>query len=293
LKLQPVKRIAILTPDMNDPAFAGRWSEVLETACAPLREAGLEVEHRSWTSAGDLTRFDLVLPLLVWGYPRAVGHWVAQVSAWEGTGVRLCNPPSVLCWNSDKNYLAMLAARGAPVIPTLYVERLDEAALAAAAERLQSEILVAKPQVSSSAWQTIRWSAGVAISDGPAGAAMIQPYLAEIEKEGEISLFYFSGAFSHAIRKLPRPGDFRVQPEYEGVISRHEPARDERAAAEAILAAVEETLLYARIDLVRGPTGAPLLIELELIEPDLYLDFDPRKGERFASAVTAALAPVA
>jgi hypothetical protein len=97
-------------------------------------------------------------------------------------------------------------------------------------------------------------------------------------------MIYFGGAFSHAISKRPQPGDFRVQPEYDGIIAAHRPEPDEREAAERILAAVEEPLLYARVDLVRGLDGLPQLIELELIEPDLYLGYDEGAGERFAAA---------
>jgi glutathione synthase/RimK-type ligase-like ATP-grasp enzyme len=113
---------------------------------------------------------------------------------------------------------------------------------------------------------------------------MIQPYLPEIERSGEISMLFFGGAYSHAISKRPQPGDFRVQPEYDGIIVPYDPAPDDHAAAARILAAVDEPLLYARVDLVRGLSGAPELIELELIEPDLYLGYDARAGARFAAA---------
>jgi hypothetical protein len=105
-----------------------------------------------------------------------------------------------------------------------------------------------------------------------------------------VSLIYFGGRFSHAISKRPQPGDFRVQPEYDGIIAVHDPAADEIEAAQRILAAVEEDLLYARVDLVRGLSGAPELIELELIEPDLYLGYDEAKGAAFAAAAKELIA---
>ena len=98
-------------------------------------------------------------------------------------------------------------------------------------------------------------------------------------------MIFFGGAFSHAISKRPQPGDFRVQPEFDGIIAAYRPEPAEHEAAERILAAVEEPLLYARIDLVRGLDGLPQLIELELIEPDLYLEYDEGAGGRFAGAV--------
>ena len=279
-------RIAILTPDPGDAAFGMRWPQVLEATAEPLRRAGVDVEAVSWTEAeAEWDRFNLVLPLLVWGYPRAHGQWVARVAELEGRGVPLWNPPSVLRWNADKIYLGRLADRGAPVVPTLYFSGLTEAAMAAAADRFGTERLVAKPQVSSGAWQTIRWSAGASLECGPESASMVQPYLPEIERSGEVSLVYFGRRFSHAIRKMPQPGDFRVQPEYDGIITRYDPAEDEFGAAERVLDAVEEELLYARVDLVRSLGGEPELIELELIEPDLYLGYDPDGGRHFAEAV--------
>jgi glutathione synthase/RimK-type ligase-like ATP-grasp enzyme len=278
-------RIAILTPDPDDPHFEARWGDVVAANAVPLRAAGYRVEQRTWTEAGDLAGFDLVLPLLAWGYPRAHARWLAAVREWEAAGVRLRNPAAVLAWNSDKTYLGRLAARGVPTVPTLYVERITREMLEAAARRFGSDRLIVKPQISAGAWQTIRWSPGDAIDGGPAGAAMIQPYLPEIETTGEVSLVYFGGRFSHAIAKRPQPGDFRVQPEYDGIITGHVPTREERAVAAFVLAAIDEQLLYARIDLVRGAAG-PLLIEIELIEPDLYLGYDPAGGALFAEAVT-------
>ncbi|MEA3018242.1 MAG: hypothetical protein QOI38_2964 [Sphingomonadales bacterium] len=279
--------VAILTPGPHDLAFRSRWRDVLEHNAEPLRRIGLKVRSRAWTEAGDLAAFDLVLPLLVWGYHRDQAWWLARTAAWEGQGVRLSNAPSVLRWNAEKSYLGRIAERGAPVVPTVYVERISEAALGDAAAAFGTERVVAKPLASSTAWRTIRWPGG-RIEDGPEGAAMIQPYLPRIERDGEVSLLYFGGSHSHAIRKVPQPGEFRVQPEYDGIISPHAPARDELEAAAAILAAVDEPLLYARVDLVRGLDGAPALIELELIEPDLYLGYDPARGAPFAEAVRAA-----
>lgn len=264
-----------------------RWPQVLARMVEPLREEGVETEGRCWTEADDLADFDLVLPLTAWGYHRFAARWAEKVAEWERQGVRLRNPGSVLRWNSDKSYLEMLAERGAPVIPTITADRLEEQDLIAAAERFGVDRLVAKPTVSAGAFRTIRWSPGEPLEGGPEGATMIQPYLPDIEKSGEMSLIFFSGRFSHAIRKVPQPGDFRVQPEYQGIISAVVPEPDERDAAEAVLATVEEDLLYARVDLVRGPDRRPLLIELEAIEPDLYLGYDAEAGRRFAKAVRA------
>lgn len=284
-----VARIAVLTPAVGGMWHDSRWPDVLPRMSAPLEAAGAEVGSRSWSAAGDLTAFDLVLPLLVWGYHRD-GDWSTQVADWEAQGVRLRNPGPVLRWNADKLYLGRLAAAGAPVVPTHYVDRLDEAVLHEATGRFGTDRLVAKPQVSAGAYRTIRWSPGTPLHEAPDTPAMIQPYLPAIESEGEISLIFLSGRFSHAIRKRPQPGDFRVQPEYDGIIAPHAPAADEMAAARAVLTAAGEPLLYARIDLVRGLAGAPELMELEAIEPDLYLQYNEAAPARFAEAALAAAA---
>jgi glutathione synthase/RimK-type ligase-like ATP-grasp enzyme len=278
-------RIAILTPDPGDEHYRSRWPELLEQITLALRRVGVETEGRTWTQDTDWCDFDLVLPLLAWGYPRAHALWVERVTQFELQGVPLRNPASVLRWNADKKYIGLLGDRGAPILPTLYCEVLDEAAMNEAARLFDTERLVAKPRVSAGAWQTIRWSPGQPLDGGPQGAALVQPYLPEIEESGEISLIYFGGRFSHAIRKVPQPGDFRVQPEFDGVITRYDPADDERQAAARVLAAIDEELLYARVDLVRGLDGKPALIEIELIEPDLYLDYDPGGGQLLAQAV--------
>jgi hypothetical protein len=181
-------RVAILTPDPASAGFRTRWRDVLERNSAPLRDSGLAVEGRAWTEADDLAGFDLVLPLLVWGYPFAPRQWAEAVGRWARDGVRLENGASVLRWNADKAYLGVLAGRGAPVVPTVYAERMTEAVLEQAMAAFGSERLVAKPRVSSTAWQTIRWSPGVPLDGGPEGPAMIQPYLPAIETSGEVSL---------------------------------------------------------------------------------------------------------
>lgn len=280
-------RVLILSPDPGDEGFQTRWRGPMAQNVGALERAGMAVEQRSWVEPIRPGEYDLILPLLTWGYHRAGAQWQAAVDEWEAAGLPVQNPPEVLRWNSDKTYLGRLAKHGAPVVPTLYADRLTREDMERAADDLGTDRLVAKPQISASSWQTIRWSPGGSLDGGPDGAAMIQPYLPAIETEGELSLIYFGRRFSHAIRKRPTQGFF-VQPEHGGIVTDHEPGADELAAAEAILAAVDEELLYARIDLTRDLQGAPVLMELELVEPDLYLERDPAQGAAFAEAVAGA-----
>jgi glutathione synthase/RimK-type ligase-like ATP-grasp enzyme len=282
------EKIAILVP-AADGAYGGtRWPDVLARMVAPLEAAGMEVAPVDWTTDADLTGFDLVLALLAWGYHRdgpAPDYWAHQVGRWQAAGVRLQNPPDVLRWNADKAYLGDFEAKGAPVVPTIFVEQVTEAAMHDAAARLGTERLIAKPRVSASAFRTIRWSPGTALDGAPTDAAMIQPFIADVLDGGEPSLLYLGGRFSHAVSKRPQPGDFRVQPEFGGIIAPYQPWPDELAAAEAALAAAGEPLLYARVDLVRDLKGRPVLMELEAVEPDLFLEYAPGAPARFAEAV--------
>jgi glutathione synthase/RimK-type ligase-like ATP-grasp enzyme len=114
---------------------------------------------------------------------------------------------------------------------------------------------------------------------------MVQPYIPAIETEGETSLLFFGGRFSHAVNKRPVPGEFRIQVQFGGDYRPVDPTAEALKVAESVLSMIDEPLLYARIDLAPGPDGAWLLMEAELIEPDFYLGHDPKGGALLAEAV--------
>lgn len=286
--------IAVLTPDPSDPSYAGQWPGVLERLGEALAAAGLTAVPTPWTDhvteASGLTRFPLVLPLIAWGYHRDHGRWMQACATWAAAGVRMLNPPSVLGWNSDKSYLGRLAEQGVAIPDTIWVDGVTQADVDAAFDRFGVEQIVLKPRVSGGAWKTLRLTRGERMAGAPEGPAMIQPYLPTIETEGETSLLFFGGALSHVVEKRPVPGEFRVQVQYGGgYVALPEPPAGALALAEQTLAAIGEDLLYARIDMARGPDGGWLLMEAELIEPDFYLATAPEGGTRFAAAVRARL----
>ena len=286
--------VTVLTPDPADPSYAGQWPGVLERLGAALAMADISVSPTPWTEhvedASRLASAGLVLPLIVWGYHRDHARWLTATRTWAAAGIRMLNPPGVLGWNSDKRYLGRLAERGVALPPTVWVEDVTQADADAAFDRFGTDVLVIKPRVSGGAWKTLRLRRGEALADAPEGAAMIQPYLPSIETEGETSLLFFGGRLSHVVRKSPVPGEFRIQVQFGG---RYEtlaaPPAGALALAEATLAAIDEDLLYARIDVARGPDGGWLLMEAELIEPDFYLGNAPDGGRMFAEAVRARL----
>ena len=281
-------RLAVLTPAPDQPettAFALQWFERL---AAPLRRAGVKAEVRSWADPGDLSGFDAVAPLLAWFYHLRVADWLALLDKLDAAGARTINDTATLRWNTRKTYLADLAAGGAPVVPTLFVDRLTPAAIAEAHARFGAD-LIAKPQVSGAAFETIRLRPGAPFAGGPGGAAMLQPFMEAVSGEGELSLLYFAGRFSHALAKVAAGGDFRVQIQYGGVSTRIEAPAEALAAAEQVLAAAARPLTYARVDLIRGTDGAFRLMELEAIEPDLFLEHAPDGGAAFAEAIVEAM----
>jgi len=287
-------QIAVLTPDPSDPSYADQWPGVLERLSQALALEGLQAVPRPWTdhieSGDELTDFALVLPLIVWGYHRDHARWMQACETWTAAGVRMLNPPSVLAWNSDKSYLGRLAGRGVAIPPTSWVEGVTQVDVEAAFDRFGTDALVVKPRVSGGAWKTLRLSRGETMQDAPEGPAMIQPYLPSIETEGETSLLVFGGRLSHVVNKRPVNGDFRIQVQFGGqYVALPEAPEGAWALAEATLAAIDEDLLYARIDMARGADGGWLLMEAELIEPDFYLASAQDGGRNFANAVKARL----
>jgi len=279
--------LCILSPDPAHPEYAAMWPAQRAILDAALATAGIVPDYAPWTGNAALAGFDLVLPLLAWGYHDAPAAWLAQIDRWEGVGVRLANPAAVLRWNHEKTYLPALEARGAPVVPSVFAARAGPGLLEAARARFGEGPLVAKPSISAGAHGVVVLQPGEALPAGALGRPMlVQPLLPAIAAEGEYSLFWFGGAFSHAILKIPRAGDFRVQVQHGGREIPATPPAAAMAAAATVLALIDEPLLYARVDLV-GDGAGYVLMELELIEPQLFLEHAADGGAAFARAIRA------
>lgn len=266
-------------------------SGVLLAACAA---AGLDAEWRVWDDpATDWDSYDLVVIRSTWDYvPRR-----DDFTAWTQSVPRLANPANAVTWSTDKAYLRELAAAGVPVVPSTFLAPGD------APDGLDGDLVV-KPAVSAGSQDTARYGPGDAdrarahatalLSAGR--TVLVQPYLAAVDERGETAVVHVGGAYSHGLRKaaLLRPGD---PAEIEGLwrpedITAAEPSPAERAVAEQALAAVPggpARLLYARVDLLPGPGGDPLVVEVELAEPSLFLSAVPGSADRLAAAIRAAL----
>jgi glutathione synthase/RimK-type ligase-like ATP-grasp enzyme len=268
-------------PDYPEP-----WAWAFDVQADALRSRGAVVEAVRWTEIEQASEFDLVLPLVAWGYHLEFERWLAFLDRAEAEHWPLFNPAPLLRWNSDKTYLAELGEADVPTVPTLAVERLCDADLDAARRRFDSDWLVIKPPVSASATGTYRLGRNDELPPGSRGQPMIvQPLIETVAIDGEFSLMLFDGGFSHAVIKRPRTGDFRVQEQYGGTTRPCSPPPGSIALAHSALSAGPVKATYARVDIVPDGAGNLLIMELELIEPALFLDGAPDGGAAFATAV--------
>jgi glutathione synthase/RimK-type ligase-like ATP-grasp enzyme len=276
-------KLAILIPEAD---YSAEWRWAYDIEADALIAAGAEVTPIVWSEPFDAAVFDLVLPLVAWGYHKHFDRWCAVLDRLERESARVENPVPLLRWNSDKAYLAELYERGVPVVPTEVADPLDEESLDRIRAHLGFADVVVKPPISASAYLTFPIRQSDPIPESVRGRRMmVQPWLENITTSGEWSLLFFGGELSHSVSKVPVPGDFRVQPEYGGIITRCEPPDGAEEVARAALAAAPATALYARVDLVRGNCGTLQVIELELIEPAFWLAQAPEAGASFAAAV--------
>lgn len=278
----PVRRPDAFEHDLLFDAIAGGLEGRAELVAIDWREP-LEV----------LASFDLAYLGTPWDYTEAKDEFLARLDALEAAGVTVCNSAGVVRWNADKLYLRELEQRGAASIPTLWLDRAGPDDVAAAFDRLGCDRVVAKRRVGAGAIGQDSFTR----DDPPPAAwameqpAMIQPFLPAILSEGEHSFVFVDGAFSHALVKRAKPGDYRIQSLYGGTEVAVAPAPTDRAAAQAIMAMLpfDQPPLYARIDMVRLEDGELALIEAEMIEPYLYPEQDAGFGARMAEALLGRL----
>lgn len=253
-----------------------------------LRARGAEVDVRRWDAPQVAWGETTAVLRTPWDYVPRLDAFRAWLDALEAAGGRVVNPLATLRWNLHKGYLFELAQAGVEVVPTRLVPQGTPASLEALRAETGWGELVVKPAVSAGAQGTYRVPAEVSLEERfqaslAAGDTLVQPFLPEV-LGGELSLIYLGGAYSHAVLKVPRQGDYRVQSDHGGAVL---PLRTVAApvgeAAEAALAATPHPWTYARVDgVVVG--GAFLLMELELLEPELFLG-QPGAAERFADAL--------
>lgn len=264
-----------------------------------LQKAGCQVEVAEWDDARvDWGSFDVALLRSAWDYCERITEFLAWVER-ASTVTEVLNPLPLVRWNTDKHYLAQLAAAGAAVVPSTFIEPGQDAAAALLGflERHAQAEIVVKPAIGAGSRDTQRhrrseMDAAVAHARRLLDAGrsvLLQPYLGRVDRDGETALMFFEGRFSHAIRKgplLPAGGAATKELFAAETITPRVPGADELRLAEKVVSVVPfGTPLYARIDLIRDDSGAPCVLELEMAEPSLFFGHAAGSAERFTAAV--------
>ncbi|MEX2160805.1 MAG: hypothetical protein WD751_02730 [Anaerolineales bacterium] len=265
-------------------------------AVAALERRGFTVDACVWDDASvDWGQYEAIVLRSCWDYHLRSAEFGAWLSRLESMSAPVWNPIDVLRWNMDKTYLGDLQDQGIELIPSVWLPQGAHIHLEHLLAEKKWDRAVIKPVVSASADNTLLVSASQARRHQAdfdtllqRGGVIVQEFAGEIESQGEWSLIFYGGEYSHAVVKRPKAGDFRVQPHLGGTHAAAEPPRILVEQARSVVKAVDTDLLYARVDAIER-NGRLLLMELELIEPYLFFPDHPEAAERFANALVEVL----
>ena len=258
-----------------------------------LRQSGVSVQEVSWRHpAPNWSQYAAVVIRSPWDYQSDPQAFLQVLEQIELSSARLLNTLATVRWNIRKSYLRELETAGHTIVPTIWLQSPTAAELAQLPDHWNCAETVVKPIVGANADNAFRLPRNPApellqqaVAAFQQTTALAQPFISSVTALGEYSLIFFEGQFSHAVLKTPAAGDFRVQEEHGGIIQAIQPPPEMIACAERSLQSCPQPLLYARVDLVLLPDGQPAIMEIELIEPSLYLSFDPQSATRFATSV--------
>jgi len=266
-------------------------------AARELQRRGATVTPVPWSSATDWRQFDAVVIRATWDYHKRPDQFLAWLARLEEQRVSLWNPAPLARWNMHKGYLCDLKRAGVSIVPTAWVSRsVEPGSLKQLVRSRGWTDVVVKPAISATAYQTSRIAGPITERDeqefhalAAAADAMVQPFIPALVEEGEWSFVFLGGEFSHAVLKRAAAGDFRVQSNFGGTLARRNPPDRWVQQARAVLDPVSGPWLYARVDgcIVDGRF---VLVELEMLEPDLFLIYQPEGPARFADALLRLLA---
>jgi hypothetical protein len=281
------KRVALITCD----AHANLYEDDLLLVAA-LADIGIASVPAVWSDPGiDWTSFDALIMRSPWDYFERAVEFRAWLDARIAEGTLLCNSREILEWNFDKAYLQDLARAGVAVVPSICIAEKDKPDIAALARARGWDEIVVKPTIGGSAYRTYRFrleeldrfKADIAKTLEDRGV-LVQPFLPEIQTNGELSLLFFDGVFSHAVCKRPKAGDYRVQFQFGGTDEGVQVSEELVAQARNSIAHAPALPVYARVDgVVRD--GRFVLMELEIFEPLMFLSYHPEAPARFARAI--------
>ncbi len=293
--------IALLTEERYENPTPGHWyvDNILHEdrlIIEALSRRGVQAQRVAWSRADvDWSAYDLAVFRTTWDYFDRFVEFTAWLERVQ-TQTRIINDPAVIRWNADKRYLADLERAGVHTVPTAFLPRGEPVRLAEFMNRPGWEGAVLKPVVSGGARNTYRITRDT-IAEHESRLAelvatetmMLQPFQRFIVEQGEITLVVIDGRTTHAVRKVAKPGDFRVQDDHGGTLHDHDPSPEEIEFAERAMATCDPAAIYGRVDMVRDNDGALAVMELELIEPELWFRRCPAAADRMAEALAGAL----
>lgn len=269
-------------PNRREDGF--EHDQMMAALRPPIEARGGVLIDLAWDDAAvDWSAFDAVVIGTAWDYWDRQEEFLATLQQIEAK-TRLFNPSRLVRWNSRKTYLKDLEARGTRILPTLWVDAVTVENAKAAFDHFQADDLVFKRQVGAGADGQYRLERGDSLPT-MSHPMMVQPFIPAIKEEGEFSFIFIDGDVSHALVKRAAKNDYRIQSLYGGTEEKIIPPKEDLKAARAVFESLDETPLYARVDMVRGSDGHLMLMEIELIEPFLYPEQSEALGERMARAL--------
>ncbi|MBM9538495.1 ATP-grasp domain-containing protein [Desulfobulbus alkaliphilus] len=295
--------VALLTERryVTAPAPAGDWylenilrdDQLLQTA---LYQLGLSSARVDWSDPDeDWSRFGCAVFRTTWDYFNRFQEFTAWLGRVQSL-TRLRNEPALIRWNMDKHYLADLKALGIAVVPSLFVEQGSQVGLPELLDQAGWHDAVIKPCVSGGARHTYRVGRENAEQVDAvvqrlltSESLILQPFQQAIVERGEDSLMLFNGRFSHAVRKVAKPGDFRVQDDHGGSVYASCPTPSQIELAEGAMAACDPMPVYGRVDMLQDQQGHWMVMEIEIIEPELWLRYHPPAATALAQAIAESL----
>ena len=283
-----MKPLAFLTMDSLDD-FVSYDSLVADC----LEARGVEVANVSWRSRTvKWDDYEMVIIRSPWDYQLATDEFMAVLEAIDASTAVLWNPIEVVRWNVRKTYLTELHDRGITIVPTQFVQSPTDSQIRSMFEAFESDQVVIKPVVGANANDTFWLGPDSSATElqqiellFSGRLALLQPFIPSVIEYGETSLVFFDGQYSHCVLKTPKAGDFRVQEEHGSRIQSIAPDPALIEFSRRALVPIPQRILYGRVDLVTLPNGQPAVMELELIEPSLYLSYDADSAARFADAI--------
>jgi glutathione synthase/RimK-type ligase-like ATP-grasp enzyme len=258
-----------------------------------LRAHGINSQPVIWSDESvSWGRYDLIVVRSCWDYHRRLDAFRFWIEMLETHGVALWNPPDLLRWNLDKSYLGDLRSSGVPTVPTVRIEQSSPQSLQSVLQDNEWEEAVVKPTVAATAYRTSRVTLETAATDQQLleevlahSDALVQPFVPEIQTEGEWSLIYLDGEFSHSVKKYPQSGDYRVQAEFGGRVVPEAAPQSFVDIGYRALDQLDQLPLYARVDGVETETGIKVM-EVELVDPELFFRHSEAAIERFINQLS-------